>query len=282
MLSSKIAINHEEFELLREYIQRECGIVVGDEKVYLIESRLARLVVETKSKNFKEFYLKAKSDISKKIRNKIIDAMTTNETLWFRDAKPWTAIKEVIIPKFIKDLKSGSKRTINIWSAASSTGQEPYSFAMLVLEALRKEPRIRKEQFKILATDISPSALFMAISGRYNTIAMSRGMIPQFRDKYFVKNGPVSVISDEVKSMVTFKKFNLQRPFTKVPQSDLIFCRNVAIYFSADFKKELFKKIHQKLNKDGYFMLGSTESLIGYSSDFNKFEYKKAIYYQPK
>ena len=140
MLSSKIAINREEFVLLREYIQQECGIVVGDEKVYLIESRLARLVVETGSSSFKEFYLKAKSDITKKLRDKIVDAMTTNETLWFRDMKPWTIIKEILIPKFFDDLKSGRKQKITVWSAACSTGQEPYSLAMLLDEAMRKDP----------------------------------------------------------------------------------------------------------------------------------------------
>lgn len=282
MLSSKIAISHEEFILLREYIQQECGIVVGDEKVYLIESRLARLVVETGAKSFKEFYLKAKSDVTNKLRNKIIDAMTTNETLWFRDSKPWTVLKDVIIPKFIQDLKSKKKERIFIWSAASSTGQEPYSFAMLLLEALKREPTISPNRFKILATDISPSALYMAMSGRYNSISMARGMIPEFRKKYFKDDGRVSEIDPKVKSMVTFKKFNLQHSFMKIPTCDMIFCRNVAIYFSPEFKIQLFKKINMKLDKDGYFFLGSTESLIGYSKDYEQFEYMKGVYYKPK
>ncbi|PID27947.1 MAG: chemotaxis protein CheR [Candidatus Cloacimonadota bacterium] len=282
MLSSKIAINHEEFVLLREYIQRECGIVVGDEKVYLIESRLARLVVETKCKSFKEFYIKAKSDITKKLRNKIVDAMTTNETLWFRDQKPWQILEDVIIPKFIADLKAKRKTRINIWSAACSTGQEPYSLVFLILDALRKEPSVKPEQFRILATDISPSALYMAISGRYNSIAMARGMIPKYKMKYFKDDGAVSQISDEVKKRVIFKQFNLQHDFGKLPDCDLIFCRNVAIYFSADFKKQLFRKIYDKLNSDGFFFIGATESLIGYSADFDQYEYKRGVYYKPK
>ncbi len=282
MLSSKIIINHEEFILLREYIQQECGIVVGDEKVYLIESRLARLVVETGCSSFKEFYIKAKSDITKKLRDKIIDAMTTNETLWFRDMKPWTIIKELIIPKFIDDLKNGRKQRITIWSAACSTGQEPYSLSMLIDEALKREPRISREQFYILGTDISPSALYMAISGRYNTIAMSRGMLPGYKEKYFTDNNGVSDIIPEIKKMVIYKQFNLQHDFSKIPTCDLIFCRNVAIYFSPDFKKELFKKIYNKLDKDGYFFIGSTESLIGYSDNYEQLEYQKGVYYKPK
>jgi len=285
MLTSKIAINQEEFVLMREYIQKECGIVIGDEKMYLVESRLARLVVETESKSFKEFYLKAKSDISQKIRNKIVDAMTTNETLWFRDMKPWKIIEDIVIPKFISDLKSGKKSVINVWSAACSTGQEPYSFAMLLNEALVRERTISPSQFYILATDISPSALYMGISGRYNSIAMSRGMQEKyeiFRNKYFKDQGTVFEIDENIKKMVDFKKFNLQNPFAKIPDCDLIFCRNVAIYFSPEFKKEVFRKIYEKTNKEGFFFIGSTESLIGYSSDFEQVEYQKGVYYKPK
>jgi chemotaxis protein methyltransferase CheR len=282
MLTSHIALNQEEFLLLREYIQKECGIVVSDEKVYLIESRLARLVVETDSKSFKEFYLKAKSDVTKNLRNKIIDAMTTNETLWFRDAKPWTIIEEVVIPKFIDDLRSGRKQYIQVWSAACSTGQEPYSFSMLLLDALKRNPGVNRNQFRILGTDISPSALYMAISGRYNSIAMARGMIPRFKDMYFKDEGTVSQISDEIKQMVTYKQFNLMHDFIKLPVCDLVFLRNVAIYFSPEVKRELFGKIANVLDKDGFFFIGSTESLIGYSDDFEQSEYKKSVYYKPK
>ena len=282
MLSSKIAINHEEFILLREYIQQECGIVVSDEKVYLIESRLARLVVELNCNSFKEFYLKAKGDITKKIRDKIVDAMTTNETLWFRDMKPWIILKEVIIPKFINDLKSGRKQKIIVWSAAASTGQEAYSFAMLVDEALQREPSIKPEQFTILGTDISPSALYMAISGRYNMIAMARGMLPGYKEKYFQDKDGAFELAERIKKMAVFKQFNLQHDFSRLPLCDLVFCRNVAIYFAPDFKKELFKKIYSRLDKDGYFFIGSTESLIGYSEDFEQLEYQKGVYYKPK
>jgi chemotaxis protein methyltransferase CheR len=282
MLTSHIALNQEEFLLLREYIQKECGIVVSDEKVYLIESRLARLVVETDSRSFKEFYLKAKSDVTKNLRNKIIDAMTTNETLWFRDAKPWTIVEEVVIPKFIDDLRSGRKQSIQVWSAACSTGQEPYSFAMLLLEALKRNPGVSRNQFRILGTDISPSALYMAISGRYNSIAMARGMIPRFKDQHFSDDGAVCQLNDEIRQMVTFKQFNLLHDFTKLPPCDMVFCRNVAIYFSQEVKRDLFAKIHQVTNNDGFFFIGSTESLIGYSDEYEQFEYKKSVYYKPK
>jgi len=282
MLSSKIPLNNDEFLLLKEYIKQECGIVLGEEKAYLIESRLVRLIYETGCQSFREFYHMAKNDTTQQLKMKIIDAITTNETLWFRDLKPWMVMRDILIPKYIDELRSGKKQRIVIWSAATSTGQEAYSFAMLVDEALKKEPMVKKSQFEILATDISTSALYMAISGRYNSIVMSRGMLPGYTEKYFTEANSIYEISNEIKSMVSFKPFNLQNDFAHLPMCDLIFCRNVAIYFSAEFKKELFKKVHDQLFPDGHLFIGSTESLIGYSTDYEQLEYQKSIYYKPK
>jgi chemotaxis protein methyltransferase CheR len=282
MLNSKIPLKNDEFLLLKEFIKQECGIVLGEEKAYLIESRLARLIYETGCKSFREFYYKAKNDDTKQLKIKIIDSITTNETLWFRDLKPWMVMRDILIPKYIDELRSGRKQRILVWSAASSTGQEAYSFAMLVDEALKKEPLVKKHQFEILATDISTSALYMAISGRYNHIVMSRGMLPGYIEKYFTESNGIYEISNEIKSMVSFKPFNLQSDFSCLPLFDLIFCRNVAIYFSAEFKGELFNKIHSQLLTEGHLFLGSTESLIGYSTEFEQLEYQKSIYYKPK
>ena len=282
MSNSKLPLSREEFTLLRDYIHTECGIVIGDEKSYLIESHLTRLVMESGCDCFKDFYLKAKNDQTNKLRMKIVDAMTTNETLWFRDVRPWTVVREIVIPKFIDELRTGKRNHISVWSAASSTGQEVYSFCMLLDEALRREPVVKKAQFHILATDISPSALYMAISGRYNSIAMSRGMLEGYRERYFKEVDGVSEIIPEIKKMVVFKQFNLQNDFANIPHCDLIFCRNVAIYFSPEFKTILLKKMFHKLNADGYFFMGGTENLIGHSADFEQLEYQRSIYYKPK
>ncbi|MCD4829260.1 MAG: protein-glutamate O-methyltransferase CheR [Candidatus Cloacimonetes bacterium] len=282
MHSSKIVLNHDEFVCLREYIHKECGIPIGDDSASLIESRLARLVMETDCADFREFYKKAKHDESKKLRNKIIDAMTTHETLWFRDSKPWDIIRDVIIPQFIADLKSGRKQRIHVWSAAASTGQEPYSFAMLLHEALQKDLNASASQFHILGTDISPSALYMAYSGRYNNTDMLQGMKPGYKERCFEQSGQVYQLIDTIRQMVEFKKFDLMRDFAPINTCDLIFCRNVSMYFSSKHKSKLYRKLYEKLGKDGYLIIGSSESLMGYSEDFEQLSYKQTPYFRPK
>jgi len=231
MLSSRTAITHKEFVLLREYILQESGIVIKDEKVFTIESRLARLVIETGCQSFKEFYLKAKNDVSKRLRDKIIEAISTNETLWFRDLYPFTILREVIVPKMINELQMKRKEVCLIWAAAASTGQEPYSIAMIIDDAIKKEPRVSREQFHILATSVSPNALYIAISGRYNSATMSIGMIPEYKEKYFVTEKGISEVKEDIKKMVTFKSFNLLSDFSILPTFDIIFCRNAMIAF---------------------------------------------------
>jgi chemotaxis protein methyltransferase CheR len=227
-----ISISQEEFDLLRKYIQENCGILVGDEKSYLIESRLAQLVVENGCTDFMQFYLKTRQDTGGTLRDKIIDAMTTNETLWFRDNGPWKLFRETLIPDFIDVLKTGKKKRIRIWSAACSTGQEPYSLAMLIQDALEASHcSVRPGQFEIIGTDISPSALFLAISGRYNQIAMSRGMDDIHKARYFVQKGRIWELKPDMRNRVTFKQFNLQHSFNMLGPFDLVLCRNVAIYF---------------------------------------------------
>ncbi|NCC50996.1 MAG: protein-glutamate O-methyltransferase CheR [Spartobacteria bacterium] len=278
-------ISQVEFDLLRGYIQEHCGILVGDEKSYLIESRLAQLVVENGCTDFRQFYQKAKNDTAGTLRDKIIDAMTTNETLWFRDGGPWALLREVILPEFIETLASGKKHRIRIWSAACSTGQEPYSIAML-LEDILSTPAghgVRAEQFEIMATDISPSALFLAISGRYNQIAISRGLDQAHRDRYFEKKGAVWELKQTIRKRISFKQFNLQHSLAPLGSFDMVLCRNVAIYFSSDFKKDLFARIANVLHStEGYLLMGSTESLIGYTDAFNMLDKRGVIYYKVK
>jgi len=280
-----MSISTEEFNLLRNFILKHSEIEVKPEKTYLIESRLSRMMVELGAANFKEFYNNAQSDLSGKLREKIIDAMTTNETFWFRDTKPWALMKETIFPALGK-LKSQKRpgEKIRIWSAACSTGQEPYSIAMVLDDMISsgKAPGLRLSDFEIVATDISPSVLFLANSGRYNQLAMSRGLPEAYRDKYFEKMGKIWVIKPELKSSITFKKFNLQDHPSSLGRFDFVLCRNVAIYFTDQFKRELFSRICGILNPPGFFLLGSSESLVGYSTDFAMKEAQGAIYYTKK
>ena len=277
-------LNIQEFELLRTLIEDECGIAVDDQKVYLIESRLAKLMVECGCENYGEFYLKAKTPAETALREKIVDAMTTNETLWFRDTRPFMALREHLFPKFIQEIKDGKRNQLKIWSAACSSGQEPYSMVMIANELARLaqggEHLLNK--MSILATDISPSVLMLAKMGRYDGIAMSRGLPDEMKTRYFEEKGRVWEIKPDIKKPVTFQKLNLMDSFGTLPKFDLIMLRNVAIYFSAEAKKELFAKIAAQLNPDGILFIGSSETLMGYSQAFAMQEYQKCIYYQLK
>ncbi|MBX2860946.1 MAG: protein-glutamate O-methyltransferase CheR [Vampirovibrio sp.] len=279
-----ISIEQDEFDLIRQYIEQECGIALENDKTYLIESRLSRMVLENGCDNFREFYQKAKNDTSSQLRDKIVDAMTTNETLWFRDNHPYEVLKTVLFPKFVEQLRNKERPKIRIWSAACSTGQEPYSIGILAHEYAKAHnaPELINGGIEIIATDISTSALFIAKNARYDGISMSRGMSPDIQSQYFAEAGRAFQLNDEIKKMVQFQQFNLQNSFVSLGSFDLVMIRNVAIYFSADFKKDLYAKIATALNPGGYMFLGSSESLMGYSDAFDLLKADHCLYYQKR
>lgn len=279
-----MGIAQEDFSLLRTFIEKQCGLQVGEEKAYLIESRLSQIMLEAGCENYRELYDKASQSASLSLREKIIDAITTHETFWFRDERPWKIFKEVVLPAFIQDIRAGAKSRIRIWSAACSTGQEPYSLAMLIDNYLTTEGigMARPDQFEILATDISSGTLMLAGNGRYNQLEMSRGLEDYFKNKYFTQTGNVWTVKDFIRSRIKFQKFNLQDPMTGLGKFDFILCRNVIIYFSEDFKRELLTRLGNLLPPKGFFFLGASESLLGYSTAFEVCEHKGAIYYRLK
>ncbi len=276
-----LSITKDEFALFRNFIESECGIALQEDKTYLIEARLTSLALESGCNSFGEFYLKAKSGING-LKDKIINAMTTNETLWFRDESPYKIMEECLLPALVDDLIQGKRQEIRIWSAACSSGQEPYSLSMTIAEYLRQKryPESLGERIQILATDISTSILQLAKMGRYDAIAISRGLPEHLKDQYFEAQGRVYVIKDEVKRRVTFQPFNLKDPFSSLGSFDIVLLRNVAIYFSHDFKMDLFQKVANVLNPNGYLFLGASESLTGYTTDFLSQEHGRGLYYQ--
>jgi len=269
-----------EFRQLRDYIEKSCGIALGDEKAYLVENRLVGLLTETGSATFSDLYRKAVSEPGLGLRDKIVDAMTTNETSWFRDLYPFDIMETVVFKKFAEELSAGKRQKIRIWCAASSTGQEPYGLAMMLHEFSRKNSVLPLSCTEIVATDISPSVLFLAIAGRYDQIAMSRGMPQDIRDRYFTNSGKVWVLGDKIRKMVTFKKLNLQDDFKSLGKFDVIFCRNVMIYFSDTFKKDLFNRFAAIMNPDCIFFLGASESISNYTDKFSMITHNRHIYYQ--
>jgi chemotaxis protein methyltransferase CheR len=275
------SITESEFKLIRDYVEENCGIALGDEKAYLIETRLTKLMVENGCEDFGQFYQLIKKTGGAALRDKIVDAMTTNETLWFRDGHPYTILKEKILPDLLKQVQQGKKKPIRIWSAASSTGQEPYSIAITIKEFCKTQATLSAEDFEIVATDISPSALFLAHAARYDQIAVSRGLDEGIRDKYFRKNGRVWVLDDSIKKMVTFKKFNLQEAPLSLGSFDVVFLRYVAIYFSNELKMKIFENLARALAQNkGYFIIGAIESLRGLTDSFEMFSHAGGSYYK--
>lgn len=279
-------ISQQEFDLMRRWIAQQCGITIGDQKMYLIETRLARLVVESGAASFGDFYAKVVGSRDSVLRDRVIDAITTNETLWFRDGAPWIHFRDELLPILSEVSRREAQRRIRIWSAACSTGQEPYTIAMLCDDAYERLGPVRAlspERVEIVATDISPSAIFIAVAGRYDPISMGRGFVGEwasYRERYFTKEGPISVVAPKIRQRVRFQRFNLQDSFAPLGRFDVVLLRNVAIYFSDDFKRELFSKVARALQPGGHLFVGSAESLNGYSDRFVTHERGRAITYR--
>ncbi|BDU73382.1 CheR family methyltransferase [Mesoterricola silvestris] len=273
-------IQPSDFRLMRDYIEKNCGIVLGEEKAYLVETRLAGLLMETGCMDYGELYRRACGEAGTAMRDRIVDAMTTNETLWFRDGHPFEILRDVLLPELAAPLMAGLRFRIRIWSAASSTGQEPYSIAITIHEFCRNNPGVRPEQFEILASDISPSALYLARAGRYDAAALGRGMPDDLRARYFRQDGQVWVVDDAVKRMVTLKKFNLQDPLDALGRFDIVFCRYVTIYFSDIFKRQIFEGIARLTAQGGHFFTSAVENLQASDDLFAPIYHGSGTYYR--
>ncbi len=275
-----LTLTQPEFDDFRTLLAEMSGILVGMNKGYLIETRLGSLALEKGCSSFTEFHRMLSNGADPKLKDKVVDLMTTNETLWFRDTHPFEIFKQVLLPEFEGKINEPGGRTVRIWSAGCSTGQEPYSIAMTILERMRTRPALKNIRFEILASDISSTALRLAKMGRYESLAISRGLTDEFRDRYFLNEGRVWSVSDEVREMVTLKKVNLQDSFSLLGRFDVLLCRNVAIYFSDEFKRELFAKFARVLNPGGVFFMGASESLAAHSTAFDMNTASAGVYYR--
>jgi chemotaxis protein methyltransferase CheR len=273
----------DEAKLLSRYIQEMSGISVDQSKNYLLETRLSGLLEEFKLESYRALYERARSDPKKTLETRIIDAISTNETLFFRDGSPFEVLRHKILPDLI-DARSGRTSgslpvPIRIWSAACSTGQEVYSIAMVLKELLGD---LRKYSIRLLGTDISDAAISQASYGAYSKFELDRGLPQDKLQRYFSPNGAGWKIKDDIRAMAIFKRMNLLLPFSGVGRFDIVLCRNVAIYFQPEDRKKLFDKIADILEPDGYLIIGSTESLTGVSPRFEPKRHVRSIYYQLK
>lgn len=271
------AITIEDYKAFRTFLEDASGIVLGDNKQYLVTSRLTRLMADNEIPSFGSLMGRIKSD--SKLRQHILDAMTTNETSWFRDSYPFDILKEKLLPEISKKQPS----QVRIWSAACSTGQEPYSLSMMVQEYLQGKPgSLPAAGVQITGTDISPRVLEIAKSGRYEGIAVSRGLSPERQKRFFQEKNESWEVSKDIKQRVAFRELNLMQSYTLLGRFDIIYCRNVLIYFSTELKRDILLRISRCLNPGGYLVLGGSESISNYSDQFDLIRWRNGVIYQLK
>ena len=273
-------ITPEEIKLLAKYIYNISGIYLDQDKGYLLESRLNPLLAAHQCSSFMDLYHRARADTSKQLDKEVINAISTNETLFFRDNKPFELLKNKIIPDLV-DRRSSTGRQgkikLRIWSAACSTGQEVYSIAISLVETLGD---LKNYDITLLGTDIADEAVAKASYGLYGQFELERGLPKKTLQRYFTPAAGGWRIKDEIRSLAVFKKFNLMDSYAGLGSFDIIFCRNVAIYFTPADKRKLFQKLGQVLAKDGYLIIGGSESLSGVAPQFQTRNYLRGVYYQ--
>jgi chemotaxis protein methyltransferase CheR len=255
----------DEYESFRLFLEDSAGITLGANKHYLVNSRLSRLMRENGIESLSELVRAIKAGRPAGLKEKIIDAMTTNETSWFRDKVPFRQLSEHILPELTAQRLN---RPLRIWSAACSSGQEVFSISIVIDEYQRAHPGAMPRDAEILGTDISPSMIRDAKEACYDKLSVARGLDKERQDKYFTEKGDCWQANDSIRKRASFREGNLMASFSSYGKFDIIFCRNVLIYFSADLKRDILGRLAKQLNPGGYLILGSSESVTGYSDAY--------------
>ena len=262
------SIDDTEYRAFREYLEEACGILLGDNKQYLVTSRMRKVIQECKLGTIGELLAEVKRGRNLSLKDKIIEAMTTNETSWFRDSQPFNALKNHILPEILQK----KPKRIRIWSAACSSGQEPYSIAMTINEFQMANPGALPKEVEIIATDISPAMIKQSSEGVYDEMNIVRGMSDERRRRYFQQVEGGWKVNDSIREKVQFRNLNLLQSYALFGRFDIIFCRNVLIYFSKELKSDIVNRMAETLNPDSYLLLGGSESMSKIS---DKFQMKK-------
>lgn len=269
-----------DFEQFRIFLEKACGIVLGANKQYLVSSRLNKLMEQNSIKTLGELVQRMQSMPRGGLREQVVDAMTTNETLWFRDTYPFEVLKNRVYPEL---LKANPSARLRIWSAASSSGQEPYSLSMATDEFERTNLGQLKGGVQIVATDLSSAMLQACKSGEYDSLAIGRGLSQERLQRYFDPKGAGRfAIKPAIRSRVEFRPLNLLDSYASLGKFDIVFCRNVLIYFSAEVKKDILLRIHATLKPGGYLFLGASEALNGLPDHYQMVQCSPGIIYKVK
>ncbi len=270
-------LSPQDYRAIQQFLSQSCGIILGDNKSYLVKNRLQPVLTEFKLASFSDLVvaLNSVSMLHNSIKTAVVDAMTTNETYWFRDDVQFQELKEVIFPEMAA--RTGA---IKIWSAACSSGQEPYTISMCVDDWARQGGK--RVNVQITGTDISDSVLKEAKTATYSEMALGRGLDSVSRQRFFVAEGKNFRLKPEIVNRVRFQQFNLLKSFAGLGRFDVIFCRNVLIYFSESVKTDILKRMAVSLEPGGYLFLSSTESMPLGLPEFELIRGRRARYYQKK
>jgi len=272
-----MAISSEDFGYITSLVRSQAGIVLEPGKEYLVEARLAAVLRQEKLPSISAIVDRLKASTIDPLRPRIVEAMTTNETSFLRDLHPFETFRNTILPELLANRKGS--RALSIWCGASSTGQEPYSIAMTLLESM---PQAADWKIDMLATDISTEMIRRSREGRYNQIEMNRGLPAQLLIKYFDRIGLEWQIKERVRRMVQFREMNLVQGWPAMPQFDVIFLRNVLIYFDTDTKRQILEKARRLLKPDGYLFLGCAETTLGLCEDLARMPLDKSSCFRHK
>ena len=262
---------------LRGLVRTRSGIVLGEDKAYLLESRLLPLAKAIALPGLEELTVRLRAEPSGQLARQVVEAMTTNETFFFRDIHPFECLKKVVLPELIT--RRGSERRLDLWCAAASTGQEPYTIAMVLRENF---PQITGWATRFIATDLATEVLRRAREGRYSQLEVNRGLPAPLLIKNFTKDGLDWKVKDELKRMVEFKEQNLLDSFQISGQLDVIFIRNVLIYFDVETKKQILAKCRKLLRPDGFLFLGGAETTMNLDDAFVRVDFDKGGCYRLK
>lgn len=268
--------NNPNFIFLQQFIKEQTAIVIDLGKEYLIEARLGPVAKELGFPSIDALLEEVRTKQNDKLKTRVIDAITTNETFFFRDVYPFDFLKNQAVLDVIE--KKKSERKLNIWCAAASSGQEPYTIAMILNDYAAK---LEGWTINFIASDLSETMLEKAKLGMYNQLEINRGLPMSYLVRYFEKSGSSWQIKQEIRNMIKFQKINLKHAW-QLARMDIIFMRNVLIYFDLDTKKDIFKRLEFVLNPDGYLFLGGSETLLGISDNFERLKVEKTPCYQLK
>jgi chemotaxis protein methyltransferase CheR len=262
------------YRFLQEYVYRESGIVLDADKHYLIEARLMPIVTRERLGSLNDLCALLRAVTSVSVRQQVVDSMTTNETLFFREIAQYDALRTEVIPKLVAQRQNGVRR-LSFWSAACSSGQEAFSLAMMLLEM-----GLGGWNIQILGTDLSSQVLGRARAGRFLQIEVNRGLPVQYLVKYFTKAGLDWQLKDQVRQMVRFEAFDLRQNMRALGPFDVVFCRNVMIYFDGATKKKILGDIRGTLFGGGFLLLGGSETTLGLDSIYQPTPIGKTVFYR--